>query len=96
MPDRLAAALASEGLGHVWRGLQRISAVRKSATAPSGERPTVTDHYDSLTVQPSLIAPTRVVLVDDVVTKGRTLLGAARRVAESFPEPQVLAFARVP
>lgn len=96
VPDRLASALVKEGLGQLaWRGLQRTSAVRKSATAPAGERPTVEDHYDSLAVESSLVAPNRIVLVDDVITKGRTLLAAATRVHEAFPDAEVRAFALV-
>lgn len=96
VPDRLASALLKEGLGQVvWRGLRRVSAVRKSATAPAGERPSVEDHYDSFSVEPSLVPPHRIVLVDDVVTKGRTLLAAATRVQEAFPAAEVRAFALV-
>lgn len=94
VPDRLAAALVGEGLGQlVWCGLKRVFAVRKSATAPAGERPTVQDHYDSFAVESSLVPPKRIVLVDDVITKGRTLLAAATRVQEAFPDAEVRAFA---
>ena len=34
-----------------------------------------------------------VVLIDDVVTKGRTLLAAATRLQEAFPEADIRAFA---
>jgi hypoxanthine phosphoribosyltransferase len=34
-----------------------------------------------------------VLLVDDVVTKGRTLLAAATRIHEAFPDAEVRAFA---
>jgi hypothetical protein len=90
---RLAKALLDEGLGHdVWQGLRRIRAVRKSATASAGLRPTVKNHYDSFAVEAS--APLReVLLIDDVVTKGRTLLAAAWRLQEAFPDAHVRAFA---
>lgn len=94
--DRLASALLTEGLGQiVWPGLKRVSAVRKSATAPAGERPTVQDHYDSFAIEPSLAPPGRIVLIDDVVTKGRTLLAAATRIQEAFPNADIRAFALV-
>jgi predicted amidophosphoribosyltransferase len=90
----LADALVREGLGSVaWPGLHRIHAVRKSATATPGTRPTVARHYESFEVQRSQLAPPSVVLIDDVITKGRTLLAAAARVHEAFPQAQVRAFA---
>jgi predicted amidophosphoribosyltransferase len=96
--DHLAGALLSEGLGLcIWCGLKRISAVRKSATAAPGLRPTVGEHYASFAVAaaaPSLPSQ-RIVLVDDVVTKGRTLLAAAARMQEAFPTAEVRAFALI-
>jgi predicted amidophosphoribosyltransferase len=92
----LAVALVNEGLGGAaWSGLRRVSAVRKSATAAPGERPTVNLHYESFFIERPTIAPERIVLIDDVVTKGRTLLAAATRVHEAFPGAQIRAFALV-
>jgi hypothetical protein len=98
--ERLAMALIEEGLGQaMWRGLHRIRAVRKSATAAPGSRPTVANHYDSFAVEDAAdldeltTLPQRVVLIDDVVTKGRTLLAAAMRVQEAFPDAEIRAFA---
>ncbi len=97
--DMLASALFSEGLGHsVWRGLHRVSPVRKSATAAPGSRPTVAEHYHSFLIEPLLEewpGPRRIVLVDDVVTKGRTLLAAAARMRDAFPDVDIRAFALV-
>jgi len=93
---RLAIALVNEGLGGTaWSGLRRVRAVRKSATAAPGERPTVKLHYESFYIERPAIAPERIVLIDDVVTKGRTLLAAATRVHEAFPCAQIRAFALV-
>jgi predicted amidophosphoribosyltransferase len=90
----LAAALVHEGLGlAAWPGLRRIHAVRKSATAAPGRRPTVARHYESFLIERSERAPDSVLLVDDVITKGRTLLAAAARVQEAFPDARIRAFA---
>jgi predicted amidophosphoribosyltransferase len=90
----LAQALVREGLGSMsWPGLRRISAVRKSATAEAGRRPTVARHYESFLMDRPPAAPQSLVLIDDVVTKGRTLLAAAARAREAFPEAQIRAFA---
>jgi len=92
--ERLAAALVDAGLGGViWPGLKRISAVRKSATAPGFLRPSASKHYHSFAVGPCDAPPERILLVDDVVTKGRTLIAAATRVHEAFPQVPIRAFA---
>jgi predicted amidophosphoribosyltransferase len=92
----LAVALLNEGLGGAaWPGLRRVRAVRKSATAAPGERPTVYRHYESFLIELPAIPPERIVLIDDVVTKGRTLLAAATRLQEAFPGAQIRAFALV-
>jgi hypothetical protein len=92
--ERLATALIKEGLGlDMWRGLRRIRRIRKSATALPGERPTVDEHHRSFAIESGGMAPSSVVLVDDVVTKGRTLLAAAMCVHEAFPATDIRAFA---
>ncbi len=92
--EHLAIALLNVGLGGAtWSGLRRVRPVRKSATAAPGDRPTVSVHYESFVLEPPPIVPNRIVLIDDVVTKGRTLLAAASRVHEAFPGSQIRAFA---
>jgi hypothetical protein len=72
-----------------------MSAVRKSAIAPPSERPTVQQHYDSFVVKIVAPAPIQIVLIDDVVTAGSTLLAAASRIAEAYPDASVRAFALI-
>jgi hypothetical protein len=92
----LALALRDVGLGsRVWIGLRRVSPVRKSATAPARGRPTVQQHYESFCVDTSVITNPRLVLVDDVITKGRTLLGAAARLQSALPQADLRAFALI-
>jgi predicted amidophosphoribosyltransferase len=93
---RLADALVREGVGNIaWRGLRRTCAVRKSATSLRGSRPTVGHHYKSFATEPTEMRPASIVLIDDVVTKGRTLLAAATRLHEAFPCAEIRAFALV-
>jgi predicted amidophosphoribosyltransferase len=94
--EHLALALVNAGLGgEIWPGLRRVRAVRKSATAAPGDRPTVSVHYESFDIALTAAAPERILLIDDVVTKGRTLLAAASRVHEAYPRAQIRAFALV-
>ena len=112
MGERLAWCLREFGLAvEVWPVLRRGYAVRKSALAASGERPSVLEHYASLTVDRSLRGRVadgpsgfvrergairlQLTLVDDVVTRGRTLLAAAGRLQEDFPAAEIRAFALV-
>lgn len=93
---RLALALRDVGLAHaVWVGLRRRYAVRKSATAPGHARPSVPEHCESFLVVPAPTTIRRIVLVDDVITKGRTLLAAAARLQAAFPHADIRAFALI-
>jgi hypothetical protein len=99
--EHLAQALFEEGLGGgIWPVLHRVCPVTKSATAVPGTRPSVAQHYESFAVAPIRMSydgsgqePCHLVLIDDVVTKGRTLLAAAARVQEAFPNAEIRAFA---
>jgi predicted amidophosphoribosyltransferase len=92
----LAAALVGAGVGgSTWPGLRRIREVNRSATAAAGRRPTVNSHYESFLMERPAVPPERVLLVDDVVTRGRTLLAAASCVQDAIPLAQVRAFALV-
>ncbi|MDE2263691.1 MAG: phosphoribosyltransferase [Gammaproteobacteria bacterium] len=106
----LALCLREVGLAaEVWPILRRRHAVRKSAFAAAGERPSVLEHYASFAVERASwggepmvrSSPVRepagsglrLTLVDDVITRGRTLLAAAARLQEAFPAAEVRAFA---
>jgi len=92
----LAGALVRGGLGaRVLECLRRSEAIPKSALAPSGQRPTPQRHYDTLEIVECVEEPDLLCLVDDVVTKGATLLGAAGRLKDRYPDAEIRAFAAV-
>ena len=94
--ERLATALHGVGLGKgVWTGLYRRHEVRKSATALGGLRPTVRQHYESLAVTHCHEARSRLLLIDDVITRGRTTFAAGLRLHEALPNADIRAFALV-
>jgi orotate phosphoribosyltransferase len=53
----------------------------------------VEDHFRSLILGGPALPSDNLVLIDDVVTKGRTLLAAAARLRQVFPGAQIRAFA---
>lgn len=94
VPDRLARALVNIGLGsEVAQCLKRIKPVPKATLSEPSERPTAIQHYESMSIQGSLSQPDEIVLIDDIVTRGATLLGAANRLADAFPGTLIRAFA---
>jgi predicted amidophosphoribosyltransferase len=93
VPQRIAEAFASVGIGKVSSCLIRSEAVPKAALSSPSERPTAERHYNSLTVQGILEKPEEIVLVDDVITRGATLIGCANRLIDAFPECRIRAFA---
>jgi predicted amidophosphoribosyltransferase len=94
VPYRLAMALVNCGLGkEVAQILKRIKPVPKAALSTPENRPLPQDHYDSMQVQKPLSEPSDILLIDDVITRGATLLGAASRLADAFPNAHIRAFA---
>ena len=89
---RLADAMVAEGLAaDVVPCLQRTRAVPKSALSGPGERPTALDHYNSLSVGLVPGMPSRVILIDDVVTQGATFAGAYARLQEGMTGAEIIA-----
>ncbi len=75
--------------------VDRVKPVLKSATAPRGGRPSIGEHYDSIDVRRTLESPQRMVVVDDVITRGATLLATASRVRDLYPSSAIEAFALI-
>jgi hypothetical protein len=94
VPHRIADAMHENGLGTgVGDMLERRIALPKAATSQTAERPTATQHYRSLEVHEILILPKEILLIDDVVTRGATLFGAAMRLCERYPGVNIFALA---
>lgn len=79
--------------------LERVKAVPKSSTSAVGERPKPLDHIRSMAVvnqqDLDLRKITRVTIVDDVITRGATLIAAASHLQQRFPEAEIRIFAVV-
>lgn len=95
VPQRIADNMVKEGLGRdVQPCLRRHTAVPKSAYSHPSNRPKARQHYDSLSVE-ALTDVDDLVLVDDVVTRGATFLGAASRLQDQFQNSTIRAFALI-
>ena len=95
---RLCDELVANGLGLcVWAALHRSRAVTKSALVEAKDRPKAQEHYDSLECRGSrpldLRRAERVVVVDDVITRGATMLAAVSHLVEAVSQAEVAGFA---
>lgn len=96
VPDRLAKALVKEVIGkEVARLLERVTPIRKAARSDSWNRPTALEHFQTMGVVQTISRPEEIILVDDIVTRGATLLGAANRLLDSYPDARVRAFVAI-
>lgn len=92
----LVRSLVQVGLGRDWQPLlRRATEVRKSAYAPPGMRPTPGEHFDSLATVPPTGSCAAITVVDDVITRGATILAAVSRIRDAWPQIPVQAFAFV-
>jgi len=93
VPYHLCEALREAGLvADVAILLERIHAVPKAAISLPQNRANVDAHYHSLGVRPGLAVPERILLVDDIITRGAALFASAMRLAEAFPATRIYGF----
>lgn len=94
VPLWICEELLLRGLGGaVEQAVSRVTAVKKSAFQKGPDRPTLQQHYDSMAGDWLAAPAERVVVVDDVITSGCTMLAAASRAAEAFGNVPVRGFA---
>ena len=92
----ITSMLHEQGFGSsVLPCLERQRPVPKAATSSTKARPKARAHFESLTLHDPLALPAKVTLVDDVVTRGAQLFGAAWKIWSIRPDVDVLAFAVV-
>lgn len=93
VPQRLANVLAARNLGKSFECLKRVTPLHKSSASTPANRPKAIDHYNTMKVQTILSESSEILLVDDVVTRGATAMGAANRLDEAFPNVLMRLFA---
>jgi len=89
----VARALERNGLGKLVVALKRVKSLPRSSLVSPTKRPRPLEHHHSMSAEGALTAPALIVMVDDIVTRGHTFLGAAWRLHEIFPKARIVAFA---
>lgn len=64
----------------------------KSANSLPEKRPRAINHYDSLGVE-TVHEAYEILIIDDVITRGASMMGAVNRLADVFPNAQIRGFA---
>ena len=94
VPLEIANALRDEGLvADVSECLERVKRVNRSSTAGRGNRPSPIDHFN--TIQFDLMnnfGDSGVILVDDVITRGSTIVGCTALILDAVPGVDMKAF----
>ncbi|HFI4797914.1 phosphoribosyltransferase [Elizabethkingia anophelis] len=73
--------------------LNRIKPIPKSSGQyNAGERNSVQTHLDSLDVTSLIIPEDKIIIVDDVLTLGRTAMAAAIKLKKAYPDKEIKIF----
>lgn len=95
---KICEALLREGLGGgIEALLERVQPVQRSSSAGPGGRPGPEEHYNSSAVrqQRAFGEGTTFTIVDDVITRGASVVGFAARLADAFPQATIRTFALI-
>lgn len=95
--QRICETLRDNGLAESVKPiLKRDTAVPKSSTSAPDQRPTASIHYYSMSVEYDFFDRyPKIVLLDDVITRGATMVAGFSRLIEAFPDSEIHAFAIV-
>lgn len=90
--EAVALALYRAGFGTtIWPAIYRQTAVRKSAWSRPSCRPAFLEHYASLRLRDRTLPTRRLLLVDDFIVRGRTLLASAAVLQRAFRHAHIQA-----
>lgn len=75
-----------------WSNASRESVRYKNHHVAYQERPRATNHYNTLGVE-TVHGAGEILIIDDVITRGASMMGAANRLADAFPDAKIRGFA---
>ena len=81
--------------GEVQPYLERVTAVRRSSQSPAAERPLVPEHMATIRAERPFFVPTKITVVDNVLTMGRTSFACAELIRAVCPDAEIRIFAMV-
>jgi hypothetical protein len=73
--------------------LKRTITVPKSHRVRPEFRPTAQRHYETIDAVQEFLPETKITVVDDIITRGRTTLACVSLLQERYPEADIRAFA---
>lgn len=90
----IAETLVRNGLGiNILVCLERFKAIPKSSSQyHASTRNKISDHLDSINVVPTLIDTSTIILIDDVLTLGRTSMACVIKLKQTFPDKEIKIF----
>ena len=92
----LCVEFVNAGLGVSWVPLlSRGVRVPKAAFSSPSERPTAAAHLASLRCENTMGVGPRITVVDDVITRGATMLAAIALLQQTYPNAEVCGFALI-
>ena len=95
-PLRICEELAKAGYGEVKVWLERSESVTKSSTAGIGSRPSAQDHVATINpLEQGDLLRRKIIVVDDVITKGSTSFACAKILEVVFPNSEVKVFSMI-
>ena len=95
VPQKIAQELENKKLGYYYSCLKRKIAVEKSAYSSPENRPKAKKHFETISFIPQIKQPKKIVLVDDIITRGATMLGCASILKQKFPDVTIIGFAAI-
>ena len=97
-PRSICAQLVQQGLAKESSILlERVNPVAKSSTSSPERRPKPLDHVRTLGIskQIELVGANKITIIDDVITKGATLIAAASVLKHHLPDASISVFGLV-